>query len=80
MHDFTPFRRCVRAGTLLAALAMTTAGPLSASAAEAATSPAAVSASSPAEVTAQDQLCIITCGPPSITASRMLDTPPGQIP
>ncbi len=80
MYDFTPFRRRVRAGTLLAAFAMIAAGPLSASAAGAATSPAAVSASPAAKATAQDQLCIVTCGPPSITASWTLDTPPGQIP
>jgi hypothetical protein len=80
MYDFANFRRSVRAGTLLAALAVIAAGPLSATAAEAATSPAAVSASSSAKATPQDQLCLITCGPPSITASWTYDTAPGHIP
>jgi hypothetical protein len=80
MYDRANFRRSVRAGTLLAALAVIAAGPLSATAAEAATSPAAVSASSSAKTTPQDQLCLITCGPPSITASWTYDTAPGHIP
>ena len=44
MYDYANFRRSVRAGTLLTALAVIAAGPLPATAAEAATSPAAVSA------------------------------------
>jgi hypothetical protein len=81
MYVFRHFRRRARIGTVLAALAVTTAGPLWASPAGAAASPAALSASSPANTTARDQLCLRTCGgPPAITVSWTLDTPAGQLP
>jgi hypothetical protein len=64
----TNFRRYIQAGTLLAALAVTAAGPFSAGTAEAATTPA---------VSTPD--CVVTCGP-VIKATWTLDTPPHQLP
>lgn len=81
MYDFRHFRRRARTGTVLAALAVVTAGPLWASPAEAAATPPAFSASSPSSAMAQDQLCFTTCGgPPAVTASWTLDTPAGELP
>jgi hypothetical protein len=66
----TNFRRYIQAGTLLAALTVTTAGPFQTGTAEAATTHAAVSSPD----------CFIGCGGPVIKATWTLDNPPHQLP